>query len=268
DKPQAKADVSTALGRDLPPTGATSTDTIWFDDSVPQGAVRDSNNDSWNWVRNPAAESGTLSHQSSLRAGMHQHMFTKAKQTLSVTTGESVYTYVYIDPANVPSEIMLQWYDGSTWYHRAYWGANNLSFITKGAASLHYMGPIPAAGQWVRLEVPADQVGLEGVTVSGMAFSLYGGRVNWDNSGKSTPVAVVTPPPTNSIPDSTNSIPAPTNSVPGTNSTSSTNDVVWINDALPANAVPDYMGGDTWNWVTSNPTPQLGTKAHQSAIGS
>src|SRR6185437_10326766 len=29
-KPQAKVDISTALGRDLPPTGATSTDTIWF----------------------------------------------------------------------------------------------------------------------------------------------------------------------------------------------------------------------------------------------
>ena len=35
-KPQAKADISTALGRDLPPTGATSTDTVWFDDSIPR----------------------------------------------------------------------------------------------------------------------------------------------------------------------------------------------------------------------------------------
>ena len=201
DKPQAKADFSTALGRDLPPTGATSTDTIWFDDAVPTGAVKDSNNDSWNWVKNPAPETGKQSHQSSLKAGMHQHMFTKAKQTLAVKTGESVYTYVYIDPANVPSEIMLQWYDGSTWLHRAYWGANSLaSFTVSGDASLHYMGAIPAAGQWVRLEVPASALKLEGVTVSGMAFSLYGGRVNWDNSGKSTPVAVTTPP-TNSPAD-------------------------------------------------------------------
>jgi hypothetical protein len=284
--PQAKA--STALGRDLPPTGATSTDTVWFDDALPAGAVRDSNNDSWNWVRtSPTAESGTLSHQSSNRSGMHQHMFSKAKQTLSVNTGDSLYTYVYIDPANPPSEIMLQWNDGSTWYHRAYWGANNLSFTLNGAASLRYMGPLPTAGQWVRLEVPASLLNLEGKTVSGMAFSLYNGRATWDNSGKSTPLTVVTPPPTNSVPTPTNSVPTPTNSVPtptnsvpaptnsvptggtgtGTNSVSSTNDTVWIDDALPTGAVADAWGGDSWNWVTTSPAPQLGAKSHQSAIG-
>lgn len=284
-KPQAKADVTTALGRDLPPTGATSTDTVWFDDSLPGGAVRDSNNDSWNWVKNPTAESGNLSHQSSLKTGMHQHMFSKATQKLAVKTGESLYTYVYIDPANVPSEIMLQWNDGSTWLHRAYWGANSMqSFTISGDASLHYMGAIPAAGQWVRLEVPASAVKLEGATVSGMAFSLYGGRVNWDNSGKATPIVSTTPPPTNSVPTTpTNSVPTtPTNSVPGngtstggststgsaTNSVSSTNDVVWIDDALPAGATADAGGGDSWSWISSNPTPELGKQAHQSAIGS
>ncbi len=280
-KPQAKAEISTALGRDLRPTGATSTDTVWFDDSLPAGAVKDSNGDSWTWVKTPAAESGSLSHQSVIKAGLHQHMFTKATQTLSVKTGESLYTYVYLDPANPPTEVMLQWNDGSTWYHRAYWGANNLSFTLNGAGSLRYMGPLPAVGQWVRLEVPASQLGLEGATVSGMAFSLYGGRANWDNSGKSTPsVPPVTTPPTNSIPDPTNSVPTtptnsvpnPTNSVPGgstggTNTVTSTNDVVWIDDALPAGAVADAWGGDSWNWVTSNPAPQLGAKAHQSAIG-
>jgi hypothetical protein len=48
------------------------------------------------------------------------------------------------------------------------------------------MGAIPAAGQWVRLEVPASQVGLEGRTIKGMAFSLYGGRATWDEAGKSS----------------------------------------------------------------------------------
>ncbi len=48
------------------------------------------------------------------------------------------------------------------------------------------MGPLPAAGQWVRLQIPAKQVGLEGSTVKGMAFSAYGGRVTWDASGKGT----------------------------------------------------------------------------------
>ena len=35
------------------------------------------------------------------------------------------------------------------------------------------MGPLPAVGQWVRLEVPASQVGLENRTLTGMAFTLF-----------------------------------------------------------------------------------------------
>ena len=283
-KPQAKADVNgTALGRNLPPTSTTtSTDTIWVDDAVPYGAVKDANYDSWTWVKSPAPESGSLAHQSSLRTGMHQHMFSKAKTTLSVKTGDTLYTYIYIDPANVPSEVMLQWNDGSTWYHRAYWGANKLSFSGNTAASLVYMGPLPAAGQWVRLEVPASKLALEGVTVSGMAYTLYNGRATWDNSGKSTPVATTSPSPTNSVPTSpspTNSVtttPSPTNSVTTTNpvtttstptnSVSSTNDTPWVDDDVPAGAIPDFGGGDTWNWVTNNPSPQFGVRSHQSAI--
>jgi phosphatidylethanolamine-binding protein (PEBP) family uncharacterized protein len=266
-KPQAKAGASIALGRNLPPTGASTVDTIWFDDALPSGAAKDNNNDTWNWVStNPTAESGKLAHQSTIKNGMHQHMFTKAKQTLSVNTGDTLYTYIYLDPANVPSEVMLQWYDGSSWYHRAYWGANNLSFSTPTPASSQYMGPLPAAGQWVRLEVPASQIGLEGVTVSGMAFSLYGGRATWDNSGKSTAAAVTTPPVT--TPPATNSAPT-TNSAPvATNSVTATNDTSWVNDSLPAGAIADYGGGDTWDWITNNPTPELGATAHESAISS
>jgi YD repeat-containing protein len=36
----------------------------------------------------------------------------------------------------------------------------------------------------VRLEVDASAVGLEGKTLNGMAFTLYGGRAYWDKAGK------------------------------------------------------------------------------------
>ncbi|MBA2341545.1 MAG: hypothetical protein H0V88_14255, partial [Pyrinomonadaceae bacterium] len=45
----------------------------------------------------------------------------------------------------------------------------------------------PAAGQWVRLEVAANLVGLEGKTLNGMAFTLFGGRATWDAAGKKAP---------------------------------------------------------------------------------
>lgn len=49
------------------------------------------------------------------------------------------------------------------------------------------MGAVPAAEQWVRLEVPAAVVGLEGRAVDGMTFSIYGGTEGaavWDRAGK------------------------------------------------------------------------------------
>ena len=46
------------------------------------------------------------------------------------------------------------------------------------------MGALPAVNGWVRLEVPASQVGLEGATVKGMAFTLNNGQAWWDRAGK------------------------------------------------------------------------------------
>src|SRR6266568_4510143 len=170
---------SAAFGQSITVTNNVS----WVDDSVPAGAVTGSDGgDAWNWVSsNPAPFSGSLCNQSSIGAGEHQHFFYSATRTLPVNPGETLFAYVYLDPANLPSEIMLQWNDGS-WEHRAYWGANNINYGASATAARHYMGPLPASGRWVRLEVPASQVALEGSTLSGMAFSQYDGRATWDNA--------------------------------------------------------------------------------------
>src|SRR4029453_15447267 len=82
---------------------------------------------------------------------------------------------------NPPTTVMLQWNDG-TWEHRAYWGTQS---GVDGPAN-RFMGPRPALGQWVRLEVPAALVGLEGRVLNGMAFTLVDGRATWDRAGKAS----------------------------------------------------------------------------------
>jgi hypothetical protein len=166
---------------------------IWVDDALPAGATGGADGgDAWNWVSaSPAPFSGTLASQSAIAAGSHQHYFVNAGATLSIGIGDMLYAYVYMDPANPPSELMLQWNDGS-WEHRAYWGANTLNYGIDGTASRHYMGALPAAGQWVQLQIPASQVNLEGSTLSGMAFTLYNGRVTWDAAGRLSNVSVGT----------------------------------------------------------------------------
>jgi hypothetical protein len=157
---------------------------VWVEDAVPAGAGQGGNGELWSWVSsNPTPYSGSLAHQSALAAGRHQHYFYGATATLPVAVGDTLFTYVYLDPANPPSEVMLEWSDGS-WEHRAYWGANLIASGTDGTASRHFMGALPATGQWVKLSVPAAQVGLEGRTLTGMAYTLYNGRATWDYSGK------------------------------------------------------------------------------------
>ena len=162
-------------------TVARRVDVVWFDDGLPAGAT---SYGTWDWVdAAPTPYSGLLAHRSTIAAGAHQHYFEGASATLDVAVGETLFAWVYLDPANMPGEIMLQWNDG-IWDHRAYWGGNLIPWGVDGTNSRRYMGPLPTAGQWMRLEVPAAMVGLEGRTLRGMAFTLYDGGATWDLAGK------------------------------------------------------------------------------------
>ena len=57
-----------------------------------------------------------------------------------------LFTYVYLDAANPPSEVMLSW-NADNWEHRAYWGVNAINYGTDGTPSRQFMGALPAAGQ-------------------------------------------------------------------------------------------------------------------------
>jgi len=160
-------------------------DVVWVEDSTPTGAVL-TGDEAWQWTNSsPAPVTGNVAHASTINAGTHQHYFYNASQTLTVGENDSLYTYVYLDPNNPPSQVMLQWHAASTgWAHRAYWGTSQVPWGVENTASRRYMGSLPATGGWVRLEVPASLVGLGGQTINGMAFTLYGGRAWWDRAGK------------------------------------------------------------------------------------
>jgi len=92
------------------------------------------------------------------------------------------------NPCNPPREIMLQFLNDETgtWSHRAYWGEDLIPWGTAGTVSRVYMGPLPPAGEWVRLEVPSAAVGLAAKTITGMSFALYDGQAWWDRIGKTS----------------------------------------------------------------------------------
>jgi hypothetical protein len=166
-----------------PPAPGTN-DTVWLDDDFPPGAKP--NGDSWKWVAaaNGPVLSGSRSHTLGVAHEWQQHYFTDAKP-LPFTAGDTLFAYVYIDPAKPPKEIMLQWFQNN-WEHRAFWGKDKIAFGAAGSPGRREMGPLPKTGRWVRLEVPADRVGLDPASgVTGLSFDQSGGRVYWDKSGVS-----------------------------------------------------------------------------------
>ena len=78
---------------------------------------------------------------------------------------------------------MLQWHT-DTWKHRAYWGDNLVQFGRDNSTERVKMGPLPAKGKWVRLEVDAARVGLQpGMVITGWACTQFDGTAYWDKGG-------------------------------------------------------------------------------------
>jgi hypothetical protein len=160
-------------------------DRIWVDDAMPPGAVP-GGDEAWTWTADPRPYYGTQAHQSTLAVGIHQHYFTVDPAAgFTVGPGDLLVAATFLDPANPPDEVMLQWATtNGGWEHRAFWGADLIRWGTPGTASRRSLGRLPFSGEWVRLDVPAAAVGLENSTVIGMAFTLAGGRATWDYAGR------------------------------------------------------------------------------------
>lgn len=96
--------------------------------------------------------------------------------------GDSVYAWVYLDAENPPSAVMLE-VSSLEKTRRAWWGDEAIIADT-AALPEKRMGDLPAAGSWVRLEVPAADVDLgEKSPLRGIAFVQQGGRAWWGSAG-------------------------------------------------------------------------------------
>lgn len=163
-----------------PPPAAKDVETVWFDDDLPAGA-KPQNKPALASRTNGPVFSGALSLKQT-SGGLTQDVFESL--SLDVPRNGKVFVHVYLVPTNAPKLVMLQFYQGS-WEHRAVWGdADATEWGEKGKASRQHAGPLPATGEWVRLEFEADKLGLKpGEKITGVAYTEVSGSVYWDKAG-------------------------------------------------------------------------------------
>ncbi len=165
---------------------AKAGDFVWIDDGLPAGARAEVGGPNLPWTFVGPPEGPVQSGGKAVRlaaSGLQQVVLVEAKPGLRVGEGDVLFTHVFIDPKNPPKEVMLQWFSDA-WRHRAYWGENRIDWGKDNSPERLPLGPLPRAGGWVRLEVPAARVGLNpGMTVSGWAFTQHDGLAYWDRAG-------------------------------------------------------------------------------------
>jgi hypothetical protein len=157
---------------------------VWFEDRLPAGAHPGG---AWKWdeARGRPAHTETPAPRA---IGLYGHWFQETPAGFEVGAEDKLFAYLYIPRGAEPQAVMLEWNDGTSWEHRAYWGADVIHRGQPGTPACQAMGPLPEAGRWVRLEVPADRVGLQGKVLRGMGFQMFGGQCFWGRTGALPPV--------------------------------------------------------------------------------
>jgi hypothetical protein len=161
------------------------TETVWVDDDFPAGTKAQSKGEPTNWIT--ADQGPVFSGKRALKrtgSGVAQDYFSGGTTPFEVPPGAKLFAYVYLDPANPPKAVMLQFHKGD-WLHRAVWGDYDaIQFGKAGTTERVPMGDLPDTGKWTRLEVDAEKIGLKpGDLITGLAYTQFGGTVYWDKAG-------------------------------------------------------------------------------------
>lgn len=158
----------------------------WFEEKLPEGSAAEGG---WQW---DLKGFGRPAHTDTPSPVEHRHYFQNAPAGFTAAATDWLFTYVYIVPGQEPAALMVQWHDGANWEHGAFWGdETKVREGKRNTPSRRELGALPPSGQWVRLEVPAEHVNMQGKDLRGMSFILYGGQCYWHKAGTIPPREIV-----------------------------------------------------------------------------
>ncbi|EHR71164.1 collagen triple helix repeat protein [Burkholderiales bacterium JOSHI_001] len=128
-------------------------------------------------------------HSDAPAAGLHLHSYenhlaSPPQPAFTVAATDRLFCWVYIDPNDTPRQVMLQFRErGRGISARAYWGWNAIDTSSAGTGKTLRLGAMPVPGQWTRLEVGAADLGLGGLSLTGMDFMQFDGYAVFGSAG-------------------------------------------------------------------------------------
>ena len=175
-----------------PPPPVQTAEDVWFEDGFPAGAKAESSGGAPTQLvtkdKGPVF-SGEKALKRTAAAVVAQDFFNGGTKGFIIPPNGRISVQCYIDPANPPKSVMLQFNVGG-WNHRAVWGEEGAIPFGKVRTFEHItLGGLPEAGKWGKLEFPIEKLGLKpGMKVTGYAFTQFGGTVYWDHLAMSSRV--------------------------------------------------------------------------------
>jgi len=164
-----------------PPPAVQASELVWFEDAFPAGANVGVAGEPTQFVTKDKGP--VFSGNAALKrtaTGVAQDFFSVGGK-YEIPPNGKLSVQCFIDEKNPPKAIMLQFHTAG-WNHRAVWGEEGaIPFGKVRTPERVMMGALPKAGEWVKLEVPVEKIGLKpGMKVTGYAFTQFGGTVHWD----------------------------------------------------------------------------------------
>jgi len=131
----------------------------------------------WEWQDAPELSSGQV-HVSNPTSRPLHYVLLDAPHFLA--PGENIIQYLWVDPEMPPTQVLMQTYDEDfSGAHRVNFGADLLPIDGRFGEAFVNGGDVPSSGQWWRLRIPVDQIGMGGRDLTGIGFAAVGGRVLW-----------------------------------------------------------------------------------------
>lgn len=170
-----------------PPPPVQTSETVWFEDSFPPNVKAEASGGPATFVAKDKGPvfSGTAALKRTAK-GVAQDFFA-AGGNFTIPPNGKISVQCHIDPADQPKAVMLQFHTAD-WNHRAVWGDEGaIPFGKVRTPENQRIGNLPDPGQWAKLEVAAERLGLKpGMKVTGYAFTQFDGTVHWDRLAMSS----------------------------------------------------------------------------------